>query len=155
MTFHPRRLRGRGATKWHKRELNSACRMERRGWRVQRMDERRGGIEHLSGLGHIWLKYMSPLWGVIFIRQPDKPELHRQRFFVIQQDSITGVCPPLPSQSPLINTGIERMLCSNFSFSTPPSSLFSLPVSLVSLFIIQSLVGVRERLFFFFKSFSH
>lgn len=97
----------------------------REGGRGQRMDERRGGIEHLSGLGHIWLKYMSPVWGVIFIRQPDKPELHRQRFFVIQQDSITAACPPLPSQSRLINT--ERMLFSNFSFHTlPPSPLVSL-----------------------------
>lgn len=98
------------------------------------MDERRGGIEHLSSLGHIWLKYMSPVWGVIFIRQPDKPELHRQRFFVIQQDSITGVCPPLPSQSLLINTGIERMLRSNFSFYTPPLSFFPFSLRCVSLY---------------------
>lgn len=116
------------------------------GWRegLQRMDERRGGIEHLSGEGHIWLKYMSPVWEVIFIRQPDKPEQHRQRFFVIQQDSVTGVCPALPSQSPLINTGIERMLCSNFSFYFPLFYFFPPFQSPVCLFLIHSLVGVMR-----------
>lgn len=119
MTFHPRRApRKRGKVT---RELNSACRDVGRGWRTQRIDEWRGGIEHLSGLGHIWLKYMSPVWGVIFIRQPDKRKPHGQRYSVIQQDSITSACPLLPSQSLLINAEIdtERMLCSNFSFYTP------------------------------------
>lgn len=60
-----------------RRELNSAAGME--GGR----DERRGGIEHLSGLGHIWLKYMTPVWRVIFIRQPDKPEPLGQRYSLL------------------------------------------------------------------------
>lgn len=52
------------------------------GARGHRFDKRRGGIEHLSGLGYICA---------------DKPE-RTEIFFVIQQDLITGVHPLLLSQ---------------------------------------------------------
>lgn len=80
-------LWGRGAS--DTRELNSAC---RDGGRTQRIDEQRGGIQHLSGLGHIWLKYMSPVWGVIFISQPDKPEPHGQRYSLLFSRTRSQAC---------------------------------------------------------------
>lgn len=99
------------------------------------------GMKRLSGSGHIWLKYVSPVWGVIFIRQPDKPEPLRHWIFVIQQDPMAGACPPLPSQSQLINAAIERLLFPSLFLSCFFFFLFS---ALAAPFIIQSSVGVRK-----------